>query len=427
LRRALLLTLTLLPLSSHAITLRQAEELAVKNYPKIKKFELLKESSLLRAESAKRERFGTLNLISSYTSFNKNFTFVPLYYMPSPKNPPPFNSRKLVYGVSFSVPLYLGGAISKTVEIEKLKSSLFESLKNLTSWQVKFNVDSVYLSYLKLNEVKGALLQYKKSLEKLKSDVAFGVKVGKFAKVDLLKVEYSLKEVEAKIKEVEEKQKNLKIVLETLIGKEVKTLEPYRVNYSPKSYSLLTLYREAIKRNSLIKAKRENVKVAQKLKELIRAKYNPKLFVDGTYTRNYGFDTNDNVGVGSVSVKVAYPVFEWNRKKLELLSKELEKLSKERELKEAKLQLKRELSEAVSKLNAVQADIEAYKKKLSYAEEVERIERLKYKSGKGDMDHLLLAEANLYMTEAQLSGAYYDWEIEIRRIAALLEVEDEGL
>jgi outer membrane protein len=247
LKRALLLTpLLLIPFSSPAITLKQAEELAVKNYPKIKEFELLKESSKKAAESIKRERFGTLNLLSSYTTYNKNFILIPMYHMMTPKNPPPFNSRKLIYGVDYSIPLYLGGTISKRVEIEKVKSSLFGSLKKLTSWQVKFNVDSVYLGYLKLEKVKKALFQYKKSLEKLKSDVAFGVKIGKFAKVDLLKVEYSLKNVEAKIKEVEENQKNLKVVLETLIGKEVKTIEPYRVDYSPKSFSLSELYRNCL-------------------------------------------------------------------------------------------------------------------------------------------------------------------------------------
>ncbi len=411
--------------AAYGITLNQAEELAVKNYPKLRELQALSESFKEQAEAIRRERFGTLNIFSLYTSYNKNLVLTPLYYMPSPKNPPPFDSRKAVYGIDFTVPLYLGGTLGKRFEIENLKSELFENLKENAKWQIKFNVDSAYLSYLRLEEIKQALKRYEKSLLKLKSDVEFGVKAGKFAKVDLLKVEYSLQDVRAKIKEVEKKQETLKTVLETLTGEKIDRIEPYRVSYSPESYSLEKLYSEALSSNSLIKSKRKEVSIAQKSIDLVKGKYGLKLFLNGNYARNYGFDSGENVGIGSVSVKIAYPIFEWGRKGKEVLSKKLLKISKEKELKETELKLKRELSKAINSLESIQADIEAYKTKLAYAKEVERIERLKYESGKGDMDHLLLAEAHRFLTEAQLKGAYYSWEIEKRRIEALLEARNE--
>jgi hypothetical protein len=55
-----ILTLFLLLSSTgNSITLKEAEELSVKNYPEIKKLELLRESSLKEAEAVRRER-GTL-------------------------------------------------------------------------------------------------------------------------------------------------------------------------------------------------------------------------------------------------------------------------------------------------------------------------------------------------------------------------------
>ena len=426
-KRGILALALLLPVSANSLTLKEAEELAVKNYPKIKEVELQRESSIKEAEAVKRERFGTLNLIGSYTDYNKNLVLTPLYYMPSPKNPPPFDSRKLIYGIKYTLPLYLGGAISRREEISRLKGELLKSLKNATSWQVKFNVDSLYLNYLKLERIKEALEKYRESLKKLSSDVSFGVKIGKFAKVDLLKIEYSLKEVESRISEVEENQKTLKTVLETFVGRKVERIEPYRFEYSPKDYSLSELYKKALKRNSVIKTKKRDVEIAEKLKELTLSNYGLKVLIDGVYTRNYGFDSGKNTGIGSLSLNISYPLFEWGRKRREVLSKELLKLSKERELQTAELQIKRELSRAIGRLRSIQSDIEAYKKKLEYAKEVERIERLKYESGKGDMDHLLLAESHLFLTEAELQGAYYDWETEVKRIETILEVEDEEL
>jgi len=411
--------------TAFGITLNQAEELAIKNYPKLKELQALSESSKEQAKAIKRERFGTINVFTSYTTYNKNLVLTPLYYMPSPKNPPPFDSRKVVYGIDFSVPLYLGGTIGKRVEIEKLKSNLFKTLKEDAKWQIKFNVDSAYLSYLRLEEIKKALKDYEKSLQKLRSDVEAGVKAGKFARVDLLKVDYSLQDVRAKIKEVEKNQETLKTVLETLTGKKIEKIEPYKVDYTPKNYSLNSLYLKALSSNNSIKSKKKEVLIAQKGVELTKGKYGLKLLLDGNYARNYGFDSGENTGIGSVSVKIAYPILEWGRKERETLSKELIKIAKEKELRDSELSLKRELSKAINSLESIQSDIEAYRTKLAYAKEVERIERLKYESGKGDMDHLLLAEAHRFLTEAQLKGAYYSWEIEKRRIEALLEAEDE--
>jgi outer membrane protein len=238
-----ILTLFLLLSSTgNSITLKEAEELSVKNYPEIKKLELLRESSLKEAEAVRRERLGTVNLLSTYTTYNKNFILTPMYHMMNPKNPPPFDSQKFIYGISYTAPIYLGGTISRREEISKLKSELFKNLKDATAWQIRFNVDSFYLTYLKLEKIKGALKKYRDSLKKLYSDVSYGVKLGKFAKVDLLKVEYSLKDVESRISEVEENQKTIKTVLETFIGRKISKIEPYRFEYSPKNFELTDLY-----------------------------------------------------------------------------------------------------------------------------------------------------------------------------------------
>ena len=101
----------------------------------------------------------------------------------------------------------------------------------------------------------------------------------------------------------------------------------------------------------------------------------------------------------------------------------MRKLSKKKEFDKVKRELKRELAETIADLNSIQYDIRALEKKLELAKEVERIEKLKYESGKGDMDHLLLAKAKRFLTEAELSASYYRWESTLRRINALLEVE----
>ncbi|TCK02869.1 TolC family protein [Phorcysia thermohydrogeniphila] len=407
--------------SAKAITLKEAEELAVKNYPQLEALSLKSEGLKKRALSTKLFRLGEVNLILDLRHFDKEYLLVPMSSIPLPLNRPPFDRDKLSWGIDYSIPLYLGGNTARQVKVLKLRSEILENLKESTKWQLKFNVDSVFLSYLALDEVERALKDYRKSLERLKESIEAGISAGKFAKVDLLKVTSQIKSTEARIDEVRAKKESLKTALEILIGKEVETVEAYEVSYAPVELSLNELYRKLVKNNSLLKAKEKEVRVSEREKEIEEGKFGLKVKAEIFYTRNYGFNSSENEGYGYAGVTLSYPVFEFGRKRLSVLSAKLQKLARIKELETEKLKLKKELSESLSDLRAIQSKIGALKEKLKLAEEVERIEELKYKSGKGDINHLLLAKSERFLTEAELKEAYYRWEIARRRIRALLE------
>ncbi len=222
-----------------------------------------------------------------------------------------------------------------------------------------------------------------------------------------------------------EGEKALKRALETFVGRKVDAVEPVKVNYSPFSRGIKELERELLKRNSLLKSLKEEVKSAKKEEELTRRKYFPKLVVKGALTRNYGFDTGDNEAFGELSFNLSFPVFTAGRKGLEIREKKLLELSLVNKYKEKEKELIRKLLKVYSKLKATEGEIKANKKALNYAKEVERIEELKYKSGKGDMDHLLLAKSNRYLTEAELRSSYYLWLLKKEELLTLLEAKDE--
>jgi len=421
-RRLLVLTLFLFS-SANALTLKEAEELAVKNYPELKALELQSESSRVKAKSIKLSRFGEINLNAKLSDFNRNYMLVPMSNLPGPHNFPPFDSKVFSYGISYSMPLYLGGNISRQVKIAELQAEILKNLKTATEWQVKYNVDALYLNYLSLSGTERALKSYRESLLKLQEDVKAGIKAGKFAKVDLLKVEYSVEDVQSKIDEIKAKKSAIITALETLVGKKIDKLEPVEVNYQEKGYSLEKLYSELLRRNHFLRVKEKEIKVSLKEIKTEKGKYGLKIKLDALYARNYGFDSKENEGYGTVTLNFQLPVFEFGRKKYDILSANLRKLSKEKEFEKVKRELKGELAEAIADLNSIQYDIRALQKKLELAKEVERIEKLKYESGKGDMDHLLLAKAQRFLTQANLSASYYRWESTLRRIHALLEVE----
>ncbi len=422
--RGFLFILTLFLFSSaKALTLKEAEELAVKNYPELKALYLQSKSIKTKAKSIKLSRFGEIDLNAKLSDFNRNYMLVPMSHLPSPQSPPPFDSRTFSYGISYSMPLYLGGNILRRVKITELQAEILKNLKTATEWQVKYNVDALYLNYLSLSETERALKSYRESLLKLQEDVKAGIKAGKFAKVDLLKVEYSVEDVQSKIDEIKAQKSAIITALETLIGKEIDKLEPVEVDYQEKGYSVENLYRELLQRNHFLRVKEREVRISSKEIEKEKGKYGLKVKLNALYARNYGFDTGENEGYGTVTLNFQLPVFEFGRKKYDVLSASLKKLSKEKEFDKVKRELKRKLAETIADLKSVQYDIRALQKKLELAKEVERIEKLKYESGKGDMDHLLLAKAKRFLTQASLNASYYKWESTLRRIDALLEVE----
>jgi outer membrane protein TolC len=424
--RALLIILLTLS-TARALTLEEAEELALKNYPSLKALSLKAQSLKEQKEVVKRERWGSLNAVSSFSHYNKNRTLYPLSGIPTPNSPPPFDSQMFDYGLAYSLPLFEGGVFRKKAELLKRELLSTLNLKEWKGWQLKLAVDELYLNYLSLKEKEKALIENRKSLVSLLKSTIEMVKAGKKAKVDRLKVEVSLKEVEASIEKVRAQEEYLLNALSTFIGREVKPsdVEPVKVEFKPFKEELPALY-SYLKDNSLLKAKEWEVKSSKVQKEITKAKYAPRLNLSASYLRRYGFDSGENDGIGELSLKLSYPLFEFGRKKRELLAKNLQTLSKVKELKEAELSLRREVAKAYSELLSVQSEIPLYEKELELSKEVERIEELRYRSGKGDVNDLLLAKAKRFSAQAELNSAYYRWELSKRRLTSLLEVKDEN-
>jgi len=409
------------------ITLEEAQELASKNYPKIKAFEEEIEALKRSEEKTERERFGTLSAFSSYETLNRNYTLTPLSNLPTPYSPPPFDSRRARYGLAYTAPLYLGGAIAKRVEMGRLKRTLLSSLKEATQWQLRFNAASLYLSYLALSERERALREQRKALEKLYEDVKAGIEAGKFARLDLLKVGYSLENTLYLINEIEAAKEEAKGALETLVGRKIEKLEPIDVEriYRELELSAEHLEERLLEKNGQIRAAKVQVKLRRKEEELSHSSYGAKITVDATLGRIYGFDSGKNEATASLSLNLSIPIFTAGRRGLELLEKRLLKRKALYEAKEKERELIRELIGAISKIKKAQSKIRAEKAKLLLAEEEERIEKLKYMSGKGDMNHLLSAQAKRYLSEAELRSSYYEWLIGVKELESLLEGEIE--
>jgi outer membrane protein TolC len=427
LRKALflLLLIVLIPAPSRGESLRELQELALKNYPALKELSLKAESLKKEAQAKGLKRWGTVTGFTELTDYSRDRTLYPLSGLPTPTSPPPFDSQKLSWGVSYRAKLFPAGVYEHQKKALLYRASSLEKLKLFNSYQVKSLVSNLYFNYLALKESEKALKEELKSLKRLKSSIGKGIKAGKLAEVDLLKVARQIKEVEAKLAETDSQLLRIKRELSVITGKRVEKIEGFKVAYSPGNLREKEL-KELLYRSHLIGSKREELKEAVEELKLSKASYGLQLEVRGTLFRVYGFDSHKNEGLAEASLLVSYPLFEFGRKKRELLAKALKELSYRQELKESELELLRRFYGITSQIRSVEAQVELSKEELKLSEEVERIEELKYLSGKGDLDHLLLARSKRYLAQAKLQSLYYRWEALRRELLYLLEVNCDG-
>ncbi len=412
----LLLSITI---PAQAITIDEAEDLAVKNYPLIKALEKKVQSFKEKESAAKRRRFGSLSLNANYTHYNRKHTLIPMYSMPSPLHPPPFDQDKISYGIEYFAPIYQGGKISLVSLIYSLRAKSINTQKSSFEWILKYQVDLAYLTYLALKEQENSLKSYLKSLEKLKKDVEAGIESGKFAKVDLLKVKYDISKVQSEIDKVKNEESTMLTILQNLTGTKIKVIEPVTVTIKPLPPEKV-LYSQLLEKNRLIALKKQESTIAKKEVELTKARYGIRLNLYASYTRNYGFDSSENEPYGFISASVSLPVFTAGRKFKDIESARLNEVSKEQEVKAVEINLRNQLSQAISEYKYTLSKIKSLKEEVALAEETERVEQLKYDSGKGSMEHLLLAKSKRYVAEAALKAALYKQEILRRKIETII-------
>ncbi|WP_461828831.1 TolC family protein [Aquifex sp.] len=410
---------------SFPISLKEAEELALKNYPKIKELLLLSYAKKAEARAISLSRLGELKLFVGSLFYDDDYLLTPLASLPNPQSKLPFDGKRLFYGAEFSAPLYLGGSISDRVKIALTEREVFRNLSRLAEWQIRLMVSQAYLNYLSLQEYEKALKEYIKSLELLKHHTEEGVKLGKLAPVDLLKIEYDLEKTRALLKDTESRKLFLLSILETLTGIKIKKLEEYKVRYKPLEFSEDTLFGKAVLRSSAVKAKEAELKVAKLKEKLVRDRYGFRLKLHLKYTVNHGLKIGRSEDIGEINLTLSYPVFDWNKRKHEILSVKRIRLAKEKSLSEEKLKLRQKIAQSIYELTSIQANIKALKKRVTLAKEFERIEELKYLTGRGNIDDLLLAKSKRFLSQAELNSAYYSWEIALRKLIYLLEEDYE--
>jgi len=390
---------------------------AMKHSTVVKQSKAQMELAEASREESTSAQYGSIDLVGSYTRFNLPRTLIPL--TPSTITPDIATTKNMFStGLMYSVPLFTGFAQTRQVEIDSIATRLSQSKLSLTKEQLAFNVASLYLSILALQEMSSAQNKHVNALKKLKNSIADEVRFGKKAQIDLLKAENDLY---GNISYFEVLRGNIAITkasLASLIGMDhVGSIKAIKVSVKKPNYSINRLLNEASSLSKMTIADLNVRKAGKSIKKSEASKL-PQVSLSSYYGYNYGENDSSNLHSGEfnseknwqVGVNAKWTLFDFGKSDASTQKAKIAHMQATFDKQQTLLDLRKSLVEAVEKMKQEYANYQAHRKQLTLSKKSEKIERVRYKNGVSTINDLLYASSQKHLASAKLIESKYNYQ-----------------
>ncbi|MCF6205654.1 MAG: TolC family protein [Sulfurovum sp.] len=402
-----------------AQTLQNLIDYAMKHATVIKKSEAQMALSKMKHQESKADQFGSIDLVGGFTHYNLPRTLAPMTPSSIAAGGAVATTKDLYSaGITYTVPLFTGFAQTTQVEMDNIATAMAQSKLSLTKEQLAYNVASLYLSILALEDMAQAQQKYVYALKKLKNIIAKEVSLGKKAQIDLLKAQ---KDLAGNLSYLEVLKGNLSITkasLASLVGIDhIGTLKRVKISVKQPRIALGELMAKADSLNR-IKVADFNVKKADRGIKKSRSTLMPQVVLNSYYGYNYGENDSSNPASGEwnneklwqVGVNAQWKVFDFGKRDATIQKAKIAKMEAEFDREQTLLDLKKSLIEAREKMRQEYANYQGNLKQLALAKASEKIERVRYENGASTINDLLYAVSQTQLAKAKLIESKYNYQ-----------------
>ena len=400
-----------------AFTIEEAVSLALTNNLNLQKQQMNQKFSENDLAEKKSQNFGKIDLVSSYSHYNRPRTLVPMTPALISGGPSevPTTKNFFVTGIMYEIPIFTGFAQKRSVEIAALQKEIAGSAIKLTREKLIYNVKTLYVNILALQAQKEAQQSYIKTLQGFHNVIAQEVTLGKRARVEQLKAAAEVENAKAQASRIYGDIKIIKAALAGLLNiDEVPGLEKIVINVTPHVESD---YSCEIKNLEQYRTKKLNVKKNEKLVRKTRAAYSPQIAFNTFYGQNFGLNDSSNPNSGDwenqevwqTSVNLKWNIFDFGIKKSEIKKAKirkqqslLEKRNTEIEIKKSMIKANTEIKTAIDRYYSVKAE-------LAMTREMEIIEQVRFDNGAISINDLLYARARNQQALSRFINAGYTY------------------
>jgi outer membrane protein len=325
-------------------------------------------------------------------------------------NDNPFETAIVDYGLEVRLPLYTGGRIDYGITLAKARTAASRNRSRLTRQQLIFNVASGYYTALRLKQVVAAQKLALESLKESQRVAALRRAVGRIAPLDMLRFETRQSQGERDLARARTRLAQSIELLKALINvpAEVSIDVAGTLTAASGGGALDMLRSKALNQRPDLAALRQEVRARRAAVGVAEARLGPTVDLRGTYRGVTGIDDGITKDDAQMAVVLRMPlfvggVFTARKRKAQARLK-----ASEFRLLDAERRALAELERAVLELRAAGPRIRAARRAVGQAEESLRVEREKFRQGRGTSNDLLLAEEALLKARTGLAVALAD-------------------
>ncbi len=406
-----------------ATTLPELIESGLNNNSLIKKTDLQIELMEAKQAESKAKRFGEVDVVGSYTHYNLPRTLAPIVPSAfSPTSSVDTTQDLFTTGVRYSVPLFTGGALEQQVGIDNIATQMSQSKKRLSREELIYNIRSLYLSALSVQELIDSQASYVQALKGLKEKIRYGVELGKRAKIELLKANNDLTQAMGNVRKSRSSLQMLKSTLVALTHHEqIDTLEPIEVslqNLTP------LLENENLAELERFKLQELEIKKGSKMVKKVEASSKPQVALNAYAGYNYDLDRVDpfeEEQLWQVAVNMKWNIFDFGGTSAKVQQAKIAKLQAIAGNEATTEGFKKLFAKAKNEIETAFANYETTQSQHALLQESETIEQARYDAGVATLNDLLLAKSKTELAQSQMIQSKYAYQNGVFYLDYLLE------
>jgi outer membrane protein TolC len=337
----------------------------------------------------------------------------------------PFAQDQLHYGLTFAVPLFVGGKLIAASHLARLKADEAGVLLEGTRWQIRANVTTLYASAQALAAVTAAYEENVASLEETSRRLRLMVEQGKRPEVDLLKATDAVEEARAQLADAQADLTHVTALLGAVLDyptSQALDLDPLP-DHVPALTEDSTHWSDLTDGASTVVAAGLRARQALSYKHVVRSEFLPKLSVRGNVLEHAASSVTGSQETWELTLAASIPLFTGGRRVAAYQSATAAEHAAKLALRQTRLQQEAEIHGALARLRAAETSLDAANRRVDAAVEAARIEGLRYDNGAGTIEDLLRARTRAAAAKAALAKAKGDVLGTSAQINALVERE----
>ena len=336
----------------------------------------------------------------------------------------PFDRNQAAYGVTFQVPLYLGGRLTAAVDLADLQANELALAAQSSRWELRANATALYAAIQTFDAVAAAFDDNLRALDAARRTLSLTVDQGRRPMLDLLKLDDQIESMRADRSQAGADASRVRALLLALMGRDpagpldVDPLPDRPLQAIPDAAALMpqALASSPVQRSTLA------VDETRRAVDLARGASRPTVVARGNWM-GHAAPTTDPLSTWDVGVAISLPLFDGGARRAGVAAARETEQAAALALTRSRLDRGAQLVQSLAELDAAGTQSQAAQAGVAAAVEAARIEQIRYDAGAGTIEDLLRARAREVGARAVLARARGARVAAGARVNALVERE----